>query len=137
MSDLIERARAMIDAAVAHSRANGDVAIAALYLTTYPTSGVSAETICEAFDAARLGTPAQDARLVLTEAPTRYICWNCCGLRFEGKAGICPNCEGEALSVPEEIAFALERVELFSVPLLPLDDPSSSLGAEIPTAAAG
>jgi Zn finger protein HypA/HybF involved in hydrogenase expression len=112
MSDLIERARAMIDAAVAHSRANGGGAITALHLTIYPTSDVSAETICEAIDAARRGTPALDARLMLTEAPARYICWNCCGLRFEGKDGICPNCEGEALIVPEEIAFALERIEL-------------------------
>ena len=112
MSDLIERARAMIDAALAHGRANGGGAIAALHLTIYPTPDVSAQAIREAIDAARLGTPALDAHVILTEAPTRYICWNCCGLRFEGKDGICPNCEGEALIVPEEIAFALERVEL-------------------------
>ncbi|HLF26655.1 MAG TPA: hydrogenase/urease maturation nickel metallochaperone HypA [Anaerolineae bacterium] len=109
--DLQERARAMIAEAVARSRVNGAGTIAALHLTLYPTSDISSDTIRAAIDAARRGTPAESAQLRFKEAPARYICWNCCGLRFEGLDGICPNCESEALIVPEEILFALDRVE--------------------------
>ncbi len=100
----------MISEAVAHSRAGGTGAIAALHVTVYPSPDLPLDTIRAAIDAARRGTPAEMAQLHFSEAPARYICWNCCGLRFEGKDGICPNCEGEALMVPEEIAFALDRV---------------------------
>jgi Zn finger protein HypA/HybF involved in hydrogenase expression len=112
MSDLLERARAMIAAAVAQGRLAGNGAIAALHLTVYPTPETPLEAIRAAIEAARHGTPAEQARLHFKEAPTRYICWNCCGLRFQGKDGICPNCGSEALIVPEEIAFALDRVEV-------------------------
>lgn len=111
MSDLVERARAMIAAAVAQGRAMGDGAIAALYLTVYPTLETPIDAIRAAIDTARRDTPAEAAQLHFVEAPTRYICWNCCGLRFEGKDGICPNCGGEALIIPEDIFFALDRVE--------------------------
>ena len=110
-NDMMERARAMIASAVAQSGSNGSGAIAALHLTIYPTPDVPLEAIRAAIDIARRGTPAEGARLYFTEAPARYICWNCCGLRFEGKDGICPNCESEALIVPEEILFALNRVD--------------------------
>jgi Zn finger protein HypA/HybF involved in hydrogenase expression len=109
--DLQERARAMIAAAVAESQAASASSIKALHITIYAAPDVSRADIRAAIDAARLGTPAADAHLDFSEAPARYICWNCCGLRFEGKDGICPNCEGEALIVPDEILFALNRVE--------------------------
>jgi len=109
--DLLKRAQAMVAAAVAESQANGAGAITALHLTIYPTPETPLDAIRAAIDAARRGTPAEHARLHFSEAPARYICWNCCGLRFEGKDGICPNCESEALIVPEEITFALDRVE--------------------------
>ncbi|HEY4688843.1 MAG TPA: hydrogenase/urease maturation nickel metallochaperone HypA [Anaerolineae bacterium] len=109
--DLLERARAMIAAAMAESQATGAGAISALHVTIYPTPEVPLDTIRAAIDVARRGTLAEKAELHFTEAPARYICWNCCGLRFEGGDGICPNCGSEALIVPEEILFALNRVE--------------------------
>jgi len=112
--DLLERARAMISEAVAQSQASGAGAIAALHLTIYPTPETPPDAIRVAIEAAQRGTPAEGVPLHFSEAPARYICWNCCGLRFEGKNGICPNCESEALIVPEEIAFALDRVEVSS-----------------------
>ena len=112
MDDLRERARAMIAAAVAESRAAGERPIAALHVTIYAAPDVSRDDVRAAIDAARQGTPAQAAEVRFTNAPARYICWNCCGLRFEGEDGICPNCESEALLVPDEIVFALNRVEL-------------------------
>jgi len=112
MDDLLERARAMIAAAVAESRANGATAIAALHVTVYPTPETPLDAIRAAIDTARRGTPAERAAVHFTGAPARYICWNCCGLRFEGRDGVCPNCGGEALSVPDEIAFALSRLDV-------------------------
>jgi len=110
-SDLLERAKAMVSEAVARSQADGGGAITALHLTIYPSSDHPPAAVRAAIDAARRGTPAERAQLHFTQAPARYICWNCCGLRFEGRAGVCPNCGGEALLVPEEIVFALDRVE--------------------------
>lgn len=110
--DTRERARAMIAAAVAEAQANGRRAIAALHVTLYTAPDSPTDAIRDAIDAARVGTPAAGAQLHFIQAPARYICWNCCGLRFEGRDGICPNCESEALLVPEEILFALDRVEL-------------------------
>ena len=107
-ADLIERANAMIAEAVARSQST---AIAALHLTIYLTPESSLDAIRAAIDAARRGTAAEQADLCFHEAPARYICWNCCGLRFAGWGGICPNCGGEALIVPEEIVFALSQVE--------------------------
>ena len=102
----------MIAAAVAESQANGAAAMKALHLTLYAVPEVSLDTICATIDSARRGTPAEAADLRFSEAAAHYICWNCCGLRFEGEDGICPNCESEALLVPDEIVFALNRVEL-------------------------
>ena len=107
-AELLERAKAMIAEAVAQART---ASIARLHLTFYPSAEASLETIRAAIDTARQGTPAERAELRITEAPTRYICWNCCGLRFEGHEGICPNCGSQALIVPDEIVFALTRVD--------------------------
>ena len=115
MNDVFERARAMISAALAQSSIEGHGGISALHLTVYPTSATPLDSIREAIDEARRGTAAERAQLHFQEAPTRYICWNCCGLRFEGKDGICPNCGGEALTIPEEILFALDRIETSEV----------------------
>lgn len=110
--DMQERARAMMAAALAESHAIGAGSIAALHVTIYASPDISRDDIRAAIDAVRCGTLAENARLNFSEAPARYICWNCCGLRFDGRGGICPNCESEALLVPDEIVFALNRVEL-------------------------
>jgi Zn finger protein HypA/HybF involved in hydrogenase expression len=108
---LIEHARAMISAALAQSRANGARSISALYLTIYPSPDASLDTIRAAIDFARRGTAAEAARVHFHQAAARYICWNCCGLRFEGMDGVCPNCESEALLIPEDIVFELDHIE--------------------------
>ena len=109
--DIQERARAMIAAALAEAQASGWRTIAALRVVVYPSPDVPLDAIRAAIRASCRGTPAEGAQLHFRQAPARYICWNCCGLRFEGRDGICPNCESEALLVPEEILFALDSVE--------------------------
>jgi len=110
--DVRERARAMVAAAVAEATALDAGAIAALHVTIYAAPDLPREDIRAAIDAARRGTPAENAELHFAEAPARFICWNCCGLRFEGRDGVCPNCGSEGLKVPDEIVFALNRVEM-------------------------
>jgi Zn finger protein HypA/HybF involved in hydrogenase expression len=105
------RMRALIDQALAEAkrRANGsETPIAEVHLDLY--TGASEDDTRTLFADAARGTAAETARLVLKQCGSRYICWNCCGLRFDGYEGVCPNCGEEALEVPEEIAFALRRV---------------------------
>ena len=108
---LLEHARAMITAALAETQANGARRISALHLTVYPSPDTSLDAIRAAIDLVRRGTPAEAARVHFHQAAARYICWNCCGLRFEGMDGVCPNCESEALIIPEDIVFALDHIE--------------------------
>lgn len=108
---LLEHARALITAALAETRASGASRISALHLTVYPSPDTSLDAIRAAIDLVRRGTAAETARVHFHQAATRYICWNCCGLRFEGLDGVCPNCESEALIIPEDIVFALDHIE--------------------------
>jgi len=44
----------------------------------------------------------------------RFICWDCCGLRYEAPDDnpMCPNCGGVGIIVPPEITFALDHIEI-------------------------
>ena len=110
--ELDELARAIIAEAVAGTQAQGANSISALHLTFYPIPNITSETVRAALDLARRDTMAQEASLHLREAAARYICWNCCGLRFEEMNGVCPNCESEAMPIPDEAVFALDRVDV-------------------------
>lgn len=60
------------------------------------------------------GTPAQDAEVHIRHAPSNFICWNCCGLRFTSQDpdADCPNCGESGLLLPPDIVFALERIQV-------------------------
>jgi Zn finger protein HypA/HybF involved in hydrogenase expression len=47
-------------------------------------------------------------------APSRFICWNCCGLRFESENldAMCPNCGDLGMLIPVEVTFALDHIEV-------------------------
>ena len=109
MEDMAERMRALIEQAAAEARSQGSDGVAHLHLRLY--GSVDQEAIAALFDAQSRGTPVEGARLTFSRAAERYICWNCCGLRFEGVDGVCPNCGGQALPIPDEINFALVSVE--------------------------
>jgi Zn finger protein HypA/HybF involved in hydrogenase expression len=106
---MTERMRALIEQAAAEARSQGNERVAHLHLRLY--GPVDQGAVAALFDAQSRGTPAEGARLTFSHAADRYICWNCCGLRFEGASGVCPNCGGQALPIPDEIAFALVSVE--------------------------
>lgn len=73
--------------------------------------GMEAGPVKELFLEASRETLAEGAQVIIQQTGSRYICWNCCGLRFESEDGVCPNCGEVALEVPEEIAFALREVK--------------------------
>jgi Zn finger protein HypA/HybF involved in hydrogenase expression len=108
----LEPVRAMLAQALAEARARGAERIAALHLTMYDRSPEALDALREALKVLTPGTPAENAELCTRPAPSQFICWNCCGLRFEAdtEEAICPNCGSEGLIVPSDITFALERV---------------------------
>ncbi len=108
---LLLQARALINQAVAEATAQGKPDIRALYFVTYPAEDVTPDMIRAAIDTMRQATPAGHAELHFTPKPGRYVCWNCCGLRYEAIDGVCPNCLHEGIVIPMEMVVALERIE--------------------------
>jgi len=109
---LLLQARALINQAVAEATAQGQSAVRALYFVTYPAEDISPEMIRAAIETMRLATPAGQAELHFTPKPGRYVCWNCCGLRYEAADGVCPNCGHEGLVIPPDLVVALEKIEV-------------------------
>ncbi len=110
----VERVRAMVEQALAEARTRGAARVTALHLTLYDHSDQALKDLQEALALVTPGTPAQDAALVATSAPSRFICWDCCGLRYEAPDDnpMCPNCGGVGIIVPPEITFALDHIEI-------------------------
>ena len=110
----VERVRAMVRQALAEARTRGAACISALHLVMYDPSPEALKDVQEALAAVVPGTLAQDAALVTTLAPSRFICWDCCGLRYEALPDdpMCPNCGGVGIIVPPEITFALDHIEV-------------------------
>jgi len=110
----VEWVRAMVEQALAEARTRGAARVTALHLTMYDHSEQALKDVQEALAILTPGTPAQNAVLVTTPAPSRFICWDCCGLRYEAPDDnpMCPNCGGVGIIVPPHITFALDRVEV-------------------------
>lgn len=103
--------RAIVAQAVAEAVSRGEASrIDSVSLVVY--GAVAEDLTRELFEQAAVDTPAAGADLIIQSVGSRYICWNCCGLRFESEDGICPNCGEDALEVPEEIAFGLSQVKV-------------------------
>ncbi len=109
--NLLLQARALINQAVAAAAAQGKSDIRAMYFVTYPAEEVTPEMIRKAIDTMRQATPAGAAELHFTPKPGRYVCWNCCGLRYEAIDGVCPNCGHEGLIIPMDLVVALEKID--------------------------
>ncbi|MBN1312871.1 MAG: hypothetical protein JXB30_15765 [Anaerolineae bacterium] len=101
----LERMRAIIAQAVAEAKGH----LQKVHLLSY--GGIAEDQVLTLFAEASRDTPAEGVEAIVLPAGSRYICWNCCGLRFESEDGVCPNCGEVALEVPEEIDFALYKVE--------------------------
>jgi ubiquinone/menaquinone biosynthesis C-methylase UbiE/Zn finger protein HypA/HybF involved in hydrogenase expression len=108
-----ERARALLDQALAEARSHGG-GIAALHFVVYGTDQGTETRLREMLQELSLNTPAEGARVVVRVGPNKFLCWNCCGLRFEDyeKESDCPNCGHAASLIPIDVPFALDRVEM-------------------------
>ena|GEM_PF-690619 len=112
VGDQLERMKAIIAQAIAEARNDQGGGLAKVHLIVY--GNVEEEKVRRLFEEASQGTQAEGVALSIQKAPSRFICWNCCGLRFESTDGVCPNCGEAALEVPDEISFALRQVEVTS-----------------------
>ncbi|OQY26242.1 MAG: hypothetical protein B6I34_00010 [Anaerolineaceae bacterium 4572_32.1] len=109
----LEPVRAMLAQALAQARTRGAERIIALHLVMYDRSDEARESLRTALDTLTPGTMAEGMKLQTRAAPSLFICWNCCGLRFEADTdeAICPNCGEAGLIVPPDVKFSLERVD--------------------------
>jgi Zn finger protein HypA/HybF involved in hydrogenase expression len=104
----------MLDQALAEARSRGAARITELHLIMYNSSQEVEQALRNALGELTSSTPAEKAQVITRLAPSRYICWNCCGLRFESHdpEGICPNCGHSAWLIPSDIIFALDHIEV-------------------------
>lgn len=109
MSDKLERMKAIVAQALAEAQQLNSMPLPIqVCLDLY--SGCDEVEAQGLFAQASRDTLLEGARLILRRMETRYICWNCCGLRFEGMEGVCPNCGESAFEIPDDIPFALRQV---------------------------
>ncbi len=109
-----EKVQALLNQALAQARSKGTDRITELHFVMYGWSQEAEENLRELLQELSAHTPADNAEVYVRAGPQRFICWNCCGLRFESdeEEAICPNCGHTALSIPDDIGFALERIEV-------------------------
>jgi Zn finger protein HypA/HybF involved in hydrogenase expression len=112
--EMIERVRAMLGQAMAEARTRGAARITALHLVMYDHSLEALRAVRNALDILSPGTLAEGAALVPTPALSNFICWNCCGLRYQADEtdAMCPNCGAVGMIVPPEIIFSLDHIEI-------------------------
>jgi Zn finger protein HypA/HybF involved in hydrogenase expression len=103
----------MLAQALAEARSRGASRITELHLVLYDSSQETGANLRRMVRELSLNTLAEQAQVIFHPAPSRFICWNCCGLRFESDdpEAACPNCGHKGFLVPPGITFALERVE--------------------------
>lgn len=112
MEDLADRIRALIAQALAEAESRPGTQVRALHIVLYETDPDLRDALVLTFEWASRDTVVQNAQLLFKQAPGRFACWNCCGLRYDAEDGVCPNCGDVGLIIPPEVAFGLEKVEL-------------------------
>jgi Zn finger protein HypA/HybF involved in hydrogenase expression len=113
MAHDIEVVHAMLDQALAEARSRGASRITELHLVMYDSSDDVEQALRGMLHELSSNTLAENARIITHEGPNTYICWNCCGLRFESSDpdAICPNCGHSILLIPHDVSFALDHIE--------------------------
>lgn len=104
----------MLKQALAEAEAQGGTRITELHLELFDSSPEAEHSVRSLVAELSVGTPAESARVVTFLAPSRFICWNCCGLRFEGEGpeAECPNCGHLGMLIPLDVTFAFDHVEV-------------------------
>ncbi len=104
----------MLQQALAEARGRGATRITTLHLELFDLAPETERSIRSLVAELSADTLAAGAEIVTFLAPSRFICWNCCGLRFESDnpEAVCPNCGDLGMLIPVEVTFALARVEI-------------------------
>jgi Zn finger protein HypA/HybF involved in hydrogenase expression len=104
----------MLEQALAEAESHGARQIAELHLELFDPSPETERALRGMVAELVSGTPAERARVVTFLTPSRFICWNCCGLRYEGDSpdALCPNCGELGWLIPVEVTFALDHIEI-------------------------
>ncbi len=107
-----ERLRALLAQALAEAHTRGASRITELHMTLWDPTPASAARLRETLQELSQNTLAAQAQVIITIAPSRFICWNCCGLRFESDDpdAPCPNCGHQGWLIPDEVTFALDHI---------------------------
>jgi Zn finger protein HypA/HybF involved in hydrogenase expression len=108
-----ERARALLDQALAEARSQGAGRITALHFVVYGSFQETEARLRGILEELSRSTPAEGAQVVVRAGPNKFLCWNCCALRFESheERPACPNCGHTATLIPVDITFALDYTE--------------------------
>ena len=109
-----EEVRAMLNQALAEAHSHGANRIAELHLELFDPSHETEQALRDMVAELSVNTLAEGARVVTFLTPSRFICWNCCGLRFDSDSteAVCPNCGELGMLIPVEVTFALDHIEL-------------------------
>ena len=112
-----ERARALLNQALAEARSQGASRITALHFVVYGSFQETEARLRRILQELTLNTPAESALVVVRAGPNKFLCWNCCALRFESREErpACPNCGHTASLIPIDITFALDYIETTEV----------------------
>lgn len=104
------------------ARDNGASRVTGIKLLLGPLSGVEGPLLERAFEFARVGTPAEDAELIIETDPVRILC-NSCGVTAETTPNHlrCPDCgepfpklvSGDAMTLAS-VALQRDIAESFS-----------------------
>jgi len=104
----------MLGQALAGAHAQHARRLTELHLELFDLHPETEQELCDLVVELSAGTIAAGVQVVTFSAPTRFICWNCCGLRFHSEAdeAIGPNCGEMGMLIPPDVIFALDHVEV-------------------------
>lgn len=107
----------MLSQALAEARSQGASQISALHFVVYGSFQETEARLRRILQELSPNTPAEGAEVVVRAGPNKFLCWNCCALRFESheERPACPNCGHTASLIPVDITFALDRIETAGV----------------------
>ena len=109
-----EEVRAMLEQALAEADKQHARQLTRLHLELFDPHPEAKRELCDLVVELSSDTIAAGAQIITFLAPSRFICWNCCGLRFfsEAEEAVCPNCGQLGMLIPHDVTFALDHVEV-------------------------
>jgi Zn finger protein HypA/HybF involved in hydrogenase expression len=104
----------MLGQALAEAEAQHARRLTEVHLELFDPHPETARALCDLVVELSADTIAAGVRVVTFRAASRFICWNCCGLRFNSGAdeAMCPNCGQLGMLIPADVTFALDHVQV-------------------------